>query len=208
MRFVVVLLVRARDAFHGLPTRQERVAHDREQPGARVLALQAVAEPERAQERLLGNIARGFVVAGEPPREVVSGIEMRQHKPLEALAGDVIARPLLSREREHRRSTTSRAIGRRSRSEIALLRRRTQARRGGREGEQRAHGGFGRGKRCPPAIPLPSAGYSRPRSARTTRADDTLLLCAPGLSDEPARTLRPSSIAGLPASCPGKRHPP
>jgi hypothetical protein len=61
-----------------------RVAHDREQPRARVAAVKAGIKPERAQTCLLHDVFGVALVAREPAREVVGRIEMRHHGFLES----------------------------------------------------------------------------------------------------------------------------
>jgi hypothetical protein len=70
-----------------------RVAHDAQEPGARAAVVtEIVEEPQRAHESLLHHVLRVLVVAHDPPREVVRGIKVRQHAPLEArnLCGGVV----------------------------------------------------------------------------------------------------------------------
>ena len=50
-----------------------------QQPGARVLATEAVEEAERANDGLLHDVLGVMVVAQQPSCEVVGGIKMRQN---------------------------------------------------------------------------------------------------------------------------------
>ena len=50
-----------------------------QQPGARVLATEAVEEAERANDGLLHDVLGVMVVAQQPACEVVGGIKMRQN---------------------------------------------------------------------------------------------------------------------------------
>src|SRR5262245_32944115 len=61
------------------------VAHDLEQPGARVAAVEPGKEAERAQERLLRHVLGIRFPPNEPPREVVGRVEVRHHELLESL---------------------------------------------------------------------------------------------------------------------------
>src|SRR6185295_1609446 len=55
-----------------------RVAHDREQPGAGVSPGEGMEVLERAQIRFLHHVLRLVLVARQPAREAVGGVEMRQ----------------------------------------------------------------------------------------------------------------------------------
>src|SRR6185312_3624203 len=59
------------------------VAHDGEQPRARLVSLHPVEISHRPHERLLHDILRVVVVPRDPARQVVGGIQMRKSRLLE-----------------------------------------------------------------------------------------------------------------------------
>jgi hypothetical protein len=61
------------------------VPHDRHQPCSRIAVLITVKEAKGPAIGLLYDISRIVLVAGEPPRKVVSGIEMGKHYGLKLL---------------------------------------------------------------------------------------------------------------------------
>ena len=59
------------------------VAHDRENPRARIAAAKSARKPERAQVGLLHDVLRVVVVTHQPSREVVRSIHMREERAVE-----------------------------------------------------------------------------------------------------------------------------
>ena len=68
-----------------------RIAHDLEQPGARVAAVVAVEVLQCAHHSLLDDIRRVGLVAADPAREIVRGRQMRQGHGLKPLCPCAIA---------------------------------------------------------------------------------------------------------------------
>src|ERR1051326_6504010 len=60
------------------------VAHDGEQPRPPVLAVEPIEERQRAQTRLLHHVVGILRAPRKPPREIISRIQVRQQRPLEA----------------------------------------------------------------------------------------------------------------------------
>jgi hypothetical protein len=58
--------------------RESRGAHNAEQPGTGIPALEGAKVSKRPQARLLNHVFRMVAIPHEPPREIVSGIEMRK----------------------------------------------------------------------------------------------------------------------------------
>jgi hypothetical protein len=96
MDFVVVFLVERAPA--RLEPVEAGVAHDRHEPRLRTLAPLPVEKAERAQAGLLDGILGGRVLAGQPARKVVRGIEVPQHFALEPRRHRVVGQPV-SRDR-------------------------------------------------------------------------------------------------------------
>src|SRR5215469_2726937 len=62
-----------------------RVAHDREQPRARITTAKTLRKAQRAQIGFLDNVLRVGFVLHQPAREVVGGVQMRQEDALKIL---------------------------------------------------------------------------------------------------------------------------
>ena len=65
--------------------REARVAHDAQDPRPSIRPAEATEMPDRPQERLLHGFLRLVAVAKQIAREVVRGIEVRQHTFIESL---------------------------------------------------------------------------------------------------------------------------
>src|SRR5579871_1943697 len=79
-------LLKRSDVFPGAMLAQPAiagVAHDRQQPGAAIPALKSGVESQGAQAGFLYDIFRILVVACQPARQIVGGVQMRQHSLLE-----------------------------------------------------------------------------------------------------------------------------
>ena len=73
------------------------IAHNRQQPGASVSAVEAVKKSERAQVRLLHHVFRILVIARQPARQVVSRIQMRQYDLFKTSELDFFSQPYFLR---------------------------------------------------------------------------------------------------------------
>ena len=95
---------------------QAGVAHDGDEPGLRRRALHGVEEAKGTQARILDDVLGAAVVAQEPARQVVGGVEVHQHRRLE---------PVLPRRFTHRGSAWHSSSRRRHAAFVKTGRRRS-----------------------------------------------------------------------------------
>jgi hypothetical protein len=69
-----------------LQPRVARIPNDGEQPSPYVSALVAIEKSKGAQTGFLRHVLRVLVVPGQPAREVVRGVQVREHGLLESFA--------------------------------------------------------------------------------------------------------------------------
>src|SRR5476649_2469387 len=67
------------------PFGEPGVAHDRQQPGARIVALIAIEETKGSQEGFLHDVVGVRRTAAQPAGKVIRRVQMRQHHRVEAI---------------------------------------------------------------------------------------------------------------------------